>query len=211
MSTTPQDWRKLYAFGLPAGSVRALLALAVFATIWAWLLLRPTKDVPEYLQNLLFIIMGHYFAARKEATAAEEIGPPPLFLPTGSVRLMLIGGFVVVVIVLFAQDAVWLPHAGGERIHQGALTLLLVAGFLFGVLVSRVWAMFLKGRPLPRWVEDTRALISLAAAVLLVLMVFDLIDFPDWEFLKQFRQLAEGNGIKGALAAVVGFYFGSRS
>jgi hypothetical protein len=210
MSQEIHDWRSRYAFGLPAGSVRALLALIVFGAIWAWLLLKPDNEVPEYLQNLLFVIMGHYFAARHATEREEQIGPPPLFLPVGTVRLILIGGFIAVAVLLFQQDRVWIgPQA--ERIHQGVLTLLLVGGFLLGVAIARLWALVAKGRPLPRWLEDLRAVVSLTAVILLILLAFHLIDVPDWEVLRRVRQLAGGAGLNGALAAIVGFYFGSRS
>jgi hypothetical protein len=66
------DWRRLHALGLPAGSVRALLAVLMFATNWGLLVLRPQREVPDYLRDLLFIIMGHYF-----------------IFPTDSVRALL--------------------------------------------------------------------------------------------------------------------------
>src|SRR4051812_49339484 len=89
-------WRRLHARGLPAGSIRALLALAIFATTWGLLVLKPSQEVPVFLRDLLFIIMGHYFAARRRTETAQEVGPPPLFLPHGSVRLLLIAGCVAV-------------------------------------------------------------------------------------------------------------------
>lgn len=212
MSTTTRDWHGRYAFGLPAGSVRALLAILVFAGLWAWLLLKPEDEVPAYLQNLLFIIMGHYFAVRHESQREEDLGPPPLFLPTGSVRLILIGGFIAVAILLFQQDRLWLADAEGERIHHGVLTMILVAGFLLGVTIARLWAFFTKSSSLPRWLEDLRAGVSLAAAVLLILLIFNLVELPDWDPLNQVRQLGgTGSGVNGVLAAIVGFYFGSRS
>ena len=73
-----------YAFGLPGGSVRALLAMTIFGGIWAWMWLHPDTEIPAYVRDLMFIIMGHYFAARHRA--GTEIGPPPLYLPRGSVR-----------------------------------------------------------------------------------------------------------------------------
>src|SRR5882724_10592291 len=85
-SRSQVDWRRLHALGLPAGSVRALLAVLIFATTWGLLVLKPTQEVPGYLRDLLFIIMGHYFAARRRSGPAEEPGPPPLYLPRGSVR-----------------------------------------------------------------------------------------------------------------------------
>ena len=66
-STTPVDWRTVHAWGLPAGSIRGLLAILIFGTVWALLLLQPGDEIPDYLRDLLFIIMGHYFAARHRA------------------------------------------------------------------------------------------------------------------------------------------------
>jgi hypothetical protein len=220
MVTAPPvpHWRQVNAFGLPAGSVRALLAVMIFGGIWAWLLLRPDFEVPQYLQNLLFIIMGHYFAVRRTSpreqslsSAGTEAGPPPLFLPHGTIRLLLVGGFVAVAVLLFQQEQVWVAGPTGERIHKGAITLLLVAGFLLGVVVARVYSWWSTSAHLPRWLEDLRALLSLSAAVLLLLLVFDLATVPDLGPLRYVRQLGEGDGLKGGLAAVVGFYFGSRS
>src|SRR4051812_273389 len=90
----PVDWRRLHALGLPSGSVRALLAVAIFATTWGLLLFRPAQEVPDYLGDLLFIIMGHYFAARNRPARDREPGPAPLYLPRGSVRLILVLGCV---------------------------------------------------------------------------------------------------------------------
>ena len=41
----------------------------VFATTWGLglLVVRPSQEVPDYLRDLLFIIMGHYFASRGRA------------------------------------------------------------------------------------------------------------------------------------------------
>jgi len=211
MSTSRQDWHGRYALGLPAGSVRALLAILVFGGLWAWLLLRSEVEVPDYLQILLFIIIGHYFAVRHESQREEDAGPPPLFLPTGSVRLILIGGFIAVGVALYQQDRLWLADADGTQIHHGVLTLILVGGFLFGVAIARLWALFTKSASLPRWLEDTRAILSLAAAVLLLLLLFGLIEVPAWGPLEHLRRLGGGNGINSVLAAIVGFYFGSRS
>src|SRR4051794_22872147 len=86
----PADWRRLHALGMPAGSVRALLAVMIFATVWGLLAFDPSREVPDYLRDLLFVIMGHYFATRKkagqDADGKAEVGPPPLFLPNGTVR-----------------------------------------------------------------------------------------------------------------------------
>ncbi len=205
------DWRRLHALGLPPGSVRALLAILIFATTWTLLVLRPSEEVPDFLRDLLFIILGHYFAARRAVAPGDEAGPPPLYLPRGSVRLALVLGSVAVAVVLFRRGRL----TDLER-NPGAFTLVLVGGFLLGVILNAVFAWWSdRGRRPPRIVEDFRALISLAAAVLLVgLVVNRLFPFvpPAQVEAVLNRPLRLGHyGPEHALAAIVGFYFGSRS
>jgi hypothetical protein len=204
-------WRKLHAFGLPGGSIRALLAVAVFAGIWAWLWRRPDEAVPVSLQNLMFIIMGHYFAARAKKEAGPEPGPPPLFLPKGTVRVILVGGFVAVAAVLFYRRHLWL--AGEGRLSEGGVTLILVGGFLLGVVANRVTMWMTERRRPPRIVEDVRAFVALFAAAMLLLMVFKLWTPPDElpQNLTAAQQFFVKYRPEDVLAAVVGFYFGSRS
>jgi hypothetical protein len=207
----PVDWRKLHAFGLPAGSIRALLALLIFGTLWGHLILRPDREVPESLRDLLFIILGHYFAVRNRSDVGEPPGPPPLYLPKGTVRLLVVGGFAAVAIVLFRQG-----RLASVRENPGVLTLLLVFGFLLGVVLQKVgsWLSGSKGH-LPRGLEDFRALVSLVASVLLVVIVWDQVaPFLPANARDVFHLLDFGLGRYGpehVLAAVVGFYFGSRS
>ena len=100
---TAVDWRRIHALGLPSGSIRALLAILVFATVWALLIIRPSEEIPNYLGDLLFIIMGHYFAARRRVVTDADPGPPPLYLPRGSVRVLLIAGSIAVAVFLFRR------------------------------------------------------------------------------------------------------------
>jgi hypothetical protein len=220
----PLHWRRVHALGLPGGSVRAILAVAVCGAIWVWLWLRPAREVPRYLQDLMFIIMGHYFASRARSGGAavagaspEEVGPPPLFLPRGTIRLLLVAGFLTVTGLLIYHQRLWLtdPAVGKPRLNPAGVTLLLAIGFLVGVVLGRVrqwWANRRKGRPLPRVVEDVRAVVSLAAAAALLLIVFGL-----WSPEKGSATIVEvkrffaNSHIEEVLAALVGFYFGSRS
>jgi hypothetical protein len=205
------DWRRLHALGLPSGSVRALLAILIFAATWGLLVVRPSREVPDYLRDLLFIIMGHYFAVRRRAGQAEDIGPPPLYLPRGSVRLLLVLGSLAVAVLLYR-------HGQLTDLDQnpGVVTLLLVGGFLLGVALSALSTWWTeRGHRAPRVFEDLRALISMAAAAILVTLVWNrvLLFFPPesvdthltgWIHLGRY-------GPEHILAAVVGFYFGSRS
>jgi hypothetical protein len=205
------DWRRLHALGLPSGSIRALLALLIFATTWSLLVLRPSREVPDYLRDLLFIIMGHYFAARRRSDQGDEPGPPPLYLPRGSVRLILIAGSAAVALVLFQRGQLTTP-----RSNPGVVTLLLVGGFLLGVVLNAVSdALSERGYRPPRLAEDLRALVSLAAALILVVLVLNrlLLFFPQERIdaILSPWVLIDRYGPEHVLAAVVGFYFGSRS
>src|SRR3954452_9721858 len=99
-SPTTADWRRTHAFGWPGGSVRALMALLVFGTLWGTILLRPDRELPEYLKDLLFIILGHYFAVRARSDAMSEPGPPMLDVPLGSMLVILSGELTVAALLL---------------------------------------------------------------------------------------------------------------
>jgi hypothetical protein len=204
--------RTRHALGLPSGSVRALLAILIFATTLGLLVVRPSQEVPDYLRDLLFIIMGHYFATRHRAARAQDDDEPaPLFLPRGSVRLLLVAGCVAVAVVLFRRGQL----TAVEK-NPGVITLLLVGGFLLGVVLNAVFTWWKnRGHPASRFFEDLRALISIVAGALLVALVWnrlvayvapDQIDafFARWVRLGHY-------GPEHVLAAIVGFYFGSRS
>jgi hypothetical protein len=206
------DWRRLHALGLPAGSIRALLALLIFGTALGLLALRPTEEVPDYLRDLLFIIMGHYFASRHRAgMGVEEPGPSPLFLPRGSVRVLLIAGCLGVGVLLYSRGQLTTP---GQ--HPGVVTLWLVGGFLLGVALNSLsrWVLG-RDRRTPRFIEDTRAMVSIVAALVLVALVwnrFHVVVPPDQidQAVAPLFHLGKFR-LEHVLAAVVGFYFGSRS
>jgi hypothetical protein len=190
--------------------VRALLAILIFATCWVLLVLRPAEEVPDFLRDLLFIILGHYFASRRHVAPEDEAGPPPLYLPRGSVRIILVLGCVAVTVLLLRRGQL----TELER-NPGAFTLVLVGGFLLGVVLNTVFAWWrARGHRPPRIIEDVRALISMAAGVFLAALVVNrLCGFvPPQQVEATFRGLRLGRyGPEHVLAAIVGFYFGSRS
>lgn len=192
------DWRSHHALGLPARSVRALLALGVVGLVCGLLIRDPDRPPPEALEGLLFVVLGHYFAARAQAPEDRGAGPPPLFLPRGSVRFLLIAALVAVGVVVVRQD--------GALVHRGVVTLALAAAFLLGLLLTRVTAWWQRRRSRPwRVLEDIRALVGLFALGALALHAFYGV-LPDAGTLGVGRL-----GLEQALAGLVGFYFGSRS
>jgi hypothetical protein len=210
-SRSQVDWRRLHALGLPAGSVRALLAVLIFGTTWGLLVVRPNQEVPDFIRDLLFIIMGHYFAVRRRFGPAEEPGPPPLYLPRGSVRLLLVAGSAAVAVLLFQRGRLTAVDD-----NPGVVTLLLIGGFLAGVAINTLATWWNeRGHHTPRIVEDLRALIAMAAAGALVILVWNhvVVLFPtdSVDTLLSSRIHLGRLGVEHVLAAVVGFYFGSRS
>lgn len=205
------SWRRKHALGLPEGSVRALLAVAIFATIWVLLVQHPREEVPDYLRDLLFIVMGHYFASRRRGLAEPEPGPAPLYLPRGSIRFVLFAGFAAVAVLLYRSG-----HLLDPAHNAGVVTLLLVAGFLLGVLLARVGDWWKdRGHEIPRWIEDVKAIVAIVAALALIALVwnrFDPILIPRRPAVFDGVPLRFGRyGPEHLLGAVVGFYFGSRS
>jgi len=204
-SSPSPNWKAWHAFGLPGGSIRALLAIGLASTICAALLLCPQRQIPYYLQNVMFIVLGHYFAARHRSTPQADAGPPPLYLPRGAIRIVLTVGFLVVAGLLYSQGRLL---AVGE--NPGVLSLFLVLGFLLGVVFTRLLA--LRGKRPMRLIEDLRATLSLVAALVLGFMVAgELNGLPSagtahelWESLARWR-------VQYVSAALVSFYFGSRS
>src|ERR1700730_12112433 len=88
---------KRHALGLPAGSVRAAQVLGVVALLCAIMLI-PTKapaPLPPYLLWLLFLMLGHFFAAHGVTIATrDDPAPSPLYLPGGLVRLLVVAALV---------------------------------------------------------------------------------------------------------------------
>src|SRR5262245_56136673 len=103
--SAPVPAPRRHTFGWPAGSVRALLALLVVGLTCALILLSPVgkpATIPPYLLYLLFMIIGNYFAVRGHVH--QEHQPPPLHLPKGLIRTVLLGGLVTAVVVEYVRE-----------------------------------------------------------------------------------------------------------
>jgi hypothetical protein len=100
--------------------------------------------------------------------------------------------------------------------YPGVVTLMLVGGFLLGVLLAKLGDWWRdRGHGVPRWVEDGKAIIAMVAAVGLILLVWNrfdpiLVARGPQIFAKMNLKLGE-YGPEHVLGALVGFYFGSRS
>jgi hypothetical protein len=201
-----------HALGLPAGSVRALLTLMVVGLVCALILIPPRdpgrpNPLPAYLLYLLFLILGHYFAAHGNTIKPRgHAGPSPLYLPAGFIRFIVAVGLSATIIWQWVnhreeflqqlQDSVTVMR------DQPFLPLVLLVGFFVGVVVRT-----LVGRQNPPyWWQDIEAWFALLGVIGLCIEV--LIHFVINPTLEKPLELPNWEGF---LAAIVAFYFGARS
>jgi hypothetical protein len=199
-----------HALGMPRGSVRAILALMVVALVCALMLIPPRDDkpipIPAYLLYLLFLVLGHYFAARGNARGQSGAWQgQPLKLPRGCVRLAILAALTATCVYRWYTDAEgfnaqWLASVEALK-SAPLLPVVVLLAFFAGVLVRMVI-----GEQPAAWYQDMEAWVSLMAVILmgvatLIHLVINLslpADLDPWL-------------LEGILAGVVAFYFGERS
>jgi len=199
-----------HALGLPAGSVRAIHVFLIVGMTTA-LLLNPMDlavAIPPYLIYLLFLMVGHYFAAHGVTIASGDANhPKPLFLPGGTVRLLVIAALAGTIGWKYSQNPEALLRQFDLSMeamrHQPFTPALILGGFFVGVILRGIVG---RTHP-PRFIQDFEAWISLLAGIgLAAAAVIHLIINPSLEAPVLSWPLWEG-----ILGAVVAFYFGARS
>jgi hypothetical protein len=196
------------ALGLPAGSIRALLTLMVTGMI-SLLIALPPRDpprlIPPYLFYLLFIAIAHYFAARGHASPESRRWPAPLYLPRGSVRLLLLVMLVGSVTYAMTRDQPafqdQMTKSLEEVVQQPFLPVYLLSGFFLGTIV-RALVSHENRSPAIHDIEAWFALISV-----MLICIDALIKFVIYTSLWEPPNPTTWEAI---IAAVVAFYFGER-
>jgi hypothetical protein len=203
-----------HAFGLPAGSVRALLALGVLGLMWALVLRYDNLDTPIaqrrlplpfiYLQFLMVLIIAHFFTAHGKSIGSVVSRRSPLGLPRGTVRFLLIAGYLTMAGYLYyTQPNFEFPDSGPFILLMG----LLIGGYLLGHVTSG-FARWVGRGQLPAPFQDIQAWLALVALFGMgILLVVSLFINPT---VSEPYKL-EMPTTQAWLAAVVGFYFGARS
>jgi hypothetical protein len=206
-----------HPLGLPAGSVRALLALMVLGLIWALLVLQDIRSInppPIFLYYLMLLILGHFFAAHGHTIAGPgSAQPSPLHLPRGVVRTLLFLGFVGVFAWRYYQDRnldklfdLKQPELG----NVPYLPFLIVGTFFLGILLGKLVRWMQRGSNVaPYWFPDILAWLALLAVIGLVIEVLILVVINPG--LPPDKQIGGLPGLEIPLAAVISFYFGLRS
>jgi hypothetical protein len=203
--------RGRHALNMPAGSVRAVLAFGILGL--SWLLVwrygyGPEHQLPLefiYLEYLGVLILAHFFAAHGNSIGQNVSTHSPLWLPRGSVRFLLMAGYLGLAAFLYLnQQLTFAEPASGQRV---VLVLLLLTSFFVGYLITMV-VRTLSGGTLPYWFQDFEAWVALLALLALGLLAcVQIFINPTLE-----SQNRLGGPILEAIpVALVGFYFGARS
>jgi hypothetical protein len=214
MSTQPILPPPRHALGLPAGSIRSLLALSVLGLLWL-LALRPLPGhegaageikLPTVfmdLQILMVLILAHFFGAHGHTIRAAGTGASPLGLPRGSVRFVLLAGYLALAGFLYHTQ----PKFEYPSTSALILLLVLISGFFLGHVLTGIVRALSRG-VLPFWFQDVQAWAALLAifcmGIILIIQMFINPSVP----LEQQLDLPI---VEAILAALVGFYFGARS
>jgi hypothetical protein len=184
---------------LPKGSIRALTTLEMAGA--CWLLVYRGLPVPGFLLGLLLAMVGYYFGFRKGGAAALPVlaeaskgdvpraAAEPLHLPGGSIRFLLIGGFLL--------SALWL--AGQKRLLEPEFLefYAVFAGLVVGQVFGRIMTRYEGSAGAIALNHAKGALVLLASSALaLLLLAGESLGVGPWPLL--------------GLACVISFYFGSK-
>jgi hypothetical protein len=203
-----------HPLGLPAGSVRAVLALSVLGLLWL-LALRPLPGQGEALgkiqlpsafmnlQILMVLILAHFFAAHGHSIRRDASQRSPLGLPRGTIRFLLLAGYLGLAVYLYRTQLEFQYPSSSTII----LLLVLISGFFLGHLLTGT-VRVLSGGEQPYWFQDIEAWVALLAILCMgVLLIILLFINPSLSL----GQEVPLDVLESILAALVGFYFGARS
>lgn len=208
MSSANPVLDRRHAFGLPAGSVRALHVLGVIGIICAMLLIPARHDlaIPPYLIYLLFLILGHFFTAHGISIASRtDPRPSPLYLPGGTIRVIVILALAGTIGWKYYSDPDGLDDRYAASVHQlleqPFMPVSILGGFLVGVMLRS-----LVGRNPPQAWQEFEAWVSVIALLgILADGIMRIVVIPS---LSQTFTLPVWESIVGTTIA---FYFGERT
>jgi hypothetical protein len=210
LSVGPQIRAPRQPLGLPAGSVRALLLLMILGLVWALMLFPEEKEIriPLYLYYLMFLGLGHFFAAHGHSIAGAATGhASPLHLPRGTLRVIFFLGFLGVLGYRYYLHRSFddLLKLQEPLLQQTYLPLVILGGFFFGVFLNRVIGSMVGFSP-P--FQDILAWLALLATLgLCAEALIQLVINPSLEPERRI-QLGSWHVV---LSGIISLYFGARS
>jgi hypothetical protein len=210
MATIPA---KRHALNLPAGSIRATHVLGVVGLVCAIMLIPPQDPervvaIPPYLIYLMFLLVGHFFAAHGVSIATrDDPRPSPLYLPGGLVRILIVLALVGTIGWKLYSDPDGLKaqfEASLDQLKtQPYMPLVILSGFVVGVIVHSVAT---RESP-PAW-QDFEAWVSVLALFGLGVAAVIHLFIQTTTASEVVQSMPVWESILGGLIA---FYFGARS
>jgi hypothetical protein len=151
----------------------------------------------------MVLIIAHFFTAHSRTHGANLDTRSPLGLPRGSVRLILLSGYLGMSYFLYTSKPEFqLPETGPVVLLLG----VLISAFFLGHVLTGMMR-FLGGGTSPAWFLDIQAWFALIGLLLLGVIVLARAINASLPMETQL-DLAITEAI---LAGVVGFYFGARA
>jgi hypothetical protein len=194
-----------HPLGLPAGSVRSVIAILITGLLCTIILLPPEQPVrvPLFVYFLTSLVLA-FFTAFSGGITYQPHERQPLNLPRGSARFLIVLAVVASVGYAYYRDPEVLltrltPQA--DQLQQWPyLTVSLAAGFFLGLLAGKgPW------RHAPMFQD---ALASLSLVCMIGLGIETIVVLFINPHLEQDVHLTF---LENALVAMVAFYFGARS
>lgn len=190
-----------HPLGLPAGSIRAILSIGIVAAFLTFLCHPSATHVPLYLQ---FMTFGLFLFFASHGRTIGMAGHSPLYLPKGTLRILLVLAMIVGVAWEIYQDpASMVARLKPRDVELDSWTVLFSAalgGFFLGWLLAHgPWRNIAAFQDLMAWVALVALLLVVAEALWKGFVdpkATLLENRPQWEAI---------------LLAVVSFYFGTRS
>ena len=203
-----------HALGLPAGSIRAVLALGVLGYLWV-LVLSHSKDGISvladprasqafiYMQVLMVLILAHFYTAHGKTIGSAVSDRSPLGLPRGSVRLFLLTAYMGLAFYMYRHHTSFsIPETGPVFLSLA----ILISSFVLGHFIT--WVVRGVSGGMPAWFQDIQAWFALIALLTLgVIVIIRLVINYSLPYEKQI----DPEVVEMVLAGFVGFYFGARS
>ena len=203
-----------HALGLPAGSIRAILALGVLGYLWV-LVLSHSKDGVSvladprasqafiYMQVLMVLILAHFYTAHGKTIGSAVSDRSPLGLPRGSVRVILLSAYLGLAFYMYQHHTSFsIPETGPVFLSLA----ILISSFVLGHFIT--WVVRGVTGGMPAWFQDIQAWFALIALLTLgIIVIIRLVINYSLPYEKQI----DPEIVEMILAGFVGFYFGARS
>ncbi len=180
--------------GLPSGSVRALIMILL--SISCWFLILSDEQVPNYLLNLILIVIGCYFSVRTNYMGLTsffnrliEVEENPLSLPKGCIRGFIVLGFSISAAYLLIRDSFF---------DFGYVEFFFIfTGLIIGFMVNKLTSGYREDNRYIMLGHLKAFVVLLMTLSLFILIVSDSMDTIDSSLIR-------------LISASIGFYFGSR-